>query len=140
MQNIDIERQFNSPINVVYDWFNNHDNLNALFAPAKVTRIRDGKDNVNGVGSVRRLKIPGVPAFEETVTDAVVNDYIAYRITRGSPLNHHAGRMTFTEQGDKTQLNYHIEFSSRIPLLAGLVKVLLERSINKGLDKLQLSL
>jgi|SRR5690606_35370573 len=136
MQKILIEKTFNCPVQTLFAWLSDHNNLSQVFAPAKVVRIKAGTDSVNGAGSVRRLSIPGVPAFEETVTEAITNERIVYRISRGSPLRGHQGVMRFSAVDDThSRLNYTIEFDSAIPGLAWIVKVLLERSIKKGLER-----
>lgn len=141
MQHILIEKQFNCSVDKLYAFLSDHNNLSQLFAPAKVTRIKDGSDSVNGTGSVRRLAIPGVPAFEETVIEAIPNELIRYRISRGSPLKGHAGEMRFSSQStNESSLSYHIQFDSSIPGLAWIVKVLLERSIKQGLERFNRSL
>lgn len=138
MQVVSISRNFDFPVDVLYRHLSDHNNLSSLFAPAKVTRIKEGDSSTNGIGSVRRIKIPLAPAFEETIIDASENQLISYRITRGSPLNHHNGEMQFRALDDNhCQLNYRIELGSAVPGLACLVKTLLTRSITQGLDKFQ---
>lgn len=136
MQKIVIDKRFNQPVEALFAFLSDHNRLGSIFAPAKVQRIKDGIDSVNGTGSVRRLSIPGTPAFEETVTECVPNQRIVYRISRGSPMRNHQGVMTFAKDGEQaSRLHYTIQFDSAIPGLALLVKVLLARSINKGLDR-----
>lgn len=136
MQKIVIDKHFNQPVEDLFAFLSDHNQLGKIFAPAKVRRIKDGTDGVNGTGSVRRLAIPGSPAFEETVIECIPNRRIVYRISRGSPMRNHEGVMTFAKDGERTShLHYTIQFDSVVPGLALLVKVLLARSINKGLDR-----
>jgi len=88
-------------------------------------------------GSVRRIKVGPLPAFEETTTTAQPNTLIEYKITKGSPLSGHWGRQELTPTaGGGTRLNYTIGFDSAIPGLAALVGKALASAINKGLPKL----
>jgi hypothetical protein len=80
---------------------------------------------------------PGAP-FEETVTAYEPNARIEYRITRGSPLENHHGCMVFTSEGDGSRLHYTIEFEGRFPLVAPVVRAVLQRSIERGLSRLAL--
>jgi hypothetical protein len=138
MQTIHIQKDFSCPVTTLYAFLSDHNNLSQVFAPAKVTRIKDGDTELNGKGSIRRLSIPGVPAFEETVTEAQQNELIRYRISRGSPLRNHEGVMRFSSRdNEKSHLDYIITFDSAIPGLAWLVKLLLARAINKGLNGYQ---
>ena len=113
-----------------------HENLGPVFG-AKITRMRDGDASRNGVGSVRRLKIGPLPAFEETTTVAEEPTLIEYRITRGSPLRNHHGvqRLSPTPDGG-TRLDYTITFDAVVPGLDKVVAAVLTRAISRGLPKL----
>ena len=132
MQRIEITQDFALPVERVYAYLAEHENLGPLFG-ATVTRVRDGDTSRNGEGSVRSLRVGPLPAFEETVTRAVPDELIEYRITRGSPLTGHRGEMRFARRGEGSTLRYVIEFGSKVPGLDRVVKVGLERGIRKGL-------
>ena len=132
MQRVEIDHTFTTPVDRVYAYLAEHENLGPLLG-AKVTRVRDGDSTRNGVGSVRRLKIGPLPPFEETVTEAVENELIGYRITKGSPLRGHHGEMRFTPLSTGCRLRYVIEFGAVVPGLDRLVKLALDRSIRRGL-------
>jgi uncharacterized protein YndB with AHSA1/START domain len=136
MQRLHFEHEFDAPKERVYDWFAEHEHLAVLF-PAKITRLKDGDDGTrNGVGSVRRLKIGPLPAFEETVTKAVPGEVIEYKITKGSPLKDHHGRQTFTSTpSGGTKLVYDIEFGSKVPGLDAIVAKSLGGAVKAGLPK-----
>jgi uncharacterized protein YndB with AHSA1/START domain len=134
MQRIDIEHDFALPVERVYAYLSEHENLSDLFG-AKITRVRDGDTERNGTGSVRSLKIGPLPAFEETVTEAVANQHINYRISKGSPLRDHRGSMTFTPRGTGSHLRYVIEFGAVLPGLDRIVKRILQTSITKNLPR-----
>jgi uncharacterized protein YndB with AHSA1/START domain len=132
-----IDRDFSLPAERVFAYLAEHENLAEIFG-AKVTRLRDGQDGQrNGVGSVRRLQIGPLPAFEETVTEFVPSERIVYKITKGSPLRGHLGVMSFTADGQGSHLHYDIRLASPIPGLAPIVKASLTRSVAKGLGKVE---
>jgi uncharacterized protein YndB with AHSA1/START domain len=135
VSNVHVQHDFAKPVDKIFAYLAEHENLATLF-PAKITRVRDGDTERNGVGSCRRLKIGPLPAFEETVTEVVPNERIVYRITKGSPLNDHEGVMTFspTPSGG-THLDYKIRLGAPVPGLAAIVKGALTNSIRKGLPK-----
>ena len=93
--------------------------------------MTDGADGARPGGR------PGSPAppFEETVTEAIENELIRYRITKGSPLRDHHGEMRFTPKATGSHLRYVIEFGAVVPGLDRLVKLSLERSIRATLPK-----
>ena len=135
VQQIMIRHESSLPVERVYAYLAEHEHLGPLFG-AKITRVRDGETTRNGVGSVRKLKIGPLPDFDETVVEAVENERIVYRITRGSPLKDHEGVMAFAPTATGSRLDYTITFGSKLPLLDRVVKVGLERNIRNGLKTL----
>lgn len=139
LQRIEIRKQFSASVDMLFSYLSVHKNLETIFAPAKISRIKDGSDAPDGLGSVRRMRILIAPPFEETVTAHVPNERIEYRITRGSPLRNHMGVMRFAAMpAGGSELHYTIEFEGRLPLIGPLVRAGLERGIRRGLDKLPL--
>lgn len=136
MQKIAVEHDFDVSVERAFAFLSEHENLSTLF-PAKVTRIKDGDDGTrNGTGSVRKLRIAILPPFEETNTNVVPNELVEYRITKGSPLRGHRGKMTFSPRdGGGSHLRYEIEFGAVIPGLDRIVAKALESNIRKGLPK-----
>ena len=136
MQRVEITHDFALPVERVYAHLAEHENLEPLFG-AKISRVRDGDSSRNGTGSVRRLKVGPLPPFEETVTKAVPNELIEYRITKGGILRDHVGTMEFSSQGTGSRLHYVIVFGAVAPGLDRVVKRSLERSIPKGLRQVE---
>ena len=132
MQRIQVRQDFTLPVERVYAYLAEHEHLGPLFG-AKITRLKDGDTERNGVGSVRQLKVGPLPPFEETVTEAVPNEKIAYQITKGGPLKDHRGVMEFSSTDTGSRLDYLIEFGAKVPGLDRIVKQGLERNIRKGL-------
>ena len=123
----------------LFDFLSDHENLELIFAPAKIQRIKEGKDSPNGVGSTRNMKILIAPAFHETVTRVVPNELIEYTITKGSPLKNHKGVMRFSDTGTGgSRLDYTIEFEGKLPLIGPIIKAGLDQGIRRGLNKLKL--
>lgn len=136
-RHIEIIKDFNAPVERVFAFLGEHENLGIIFAPAQIRRISDGQGARNGVGSAREMKILVGPSFVETVTAYKENELIEYRITRGSPLKNHCGVMRFSAIPGGTRLHYTIEFAGKFPLVAELVKPVLEQGIRKGLNKIK---
>ena len=129
-------KDFDLPPERVFGFFAEHENLGGVLG-AEITRLGDGDDGSrNGVGSARRLKPPGpVPPFEETVTAFVPNELIEYKVTKGTPLNHHLGTITFTPTASGTRLEWKIEIGAAVPGLAFVVAKVLVKKIGGGLDR-----
>jgi uncharacterized protein YndB with AHSA1/START domain len=137
MYRVHIEQDFSRPVEEIFAHLAAHENLEAVFG-AKIKRVKDGDDgHLNGVGSVRALRVGPPPWFEETVTEFVPNELIRYRITKGSPLKDHEGVMRFSPTASGgTHLDYTITFDAKVPGLGAVVKAGLDRNIGKGLKKL----
>lgn len=124
------------PVEQLYEHLAEHENLEPLFKPIKVRRLNDGTDARNGVGSAREMRLPVGPPFVETVTEAVPNERIVYRITKGSPLKGHEGVMTFSSTPTGSHLHYEIVFGSKVPGIDKVVAVGLKKSVAAGLRSL----
>lgn len=135
MQKVTIDHDFPFGPERAFELLAEHENLEPLFG-AKVTRVRDGDESRNGVGSVRKLKIGPLPGFEETTVEAVPGKLIRYRITKGSPMKDHEGVMELTPTDTGSHLHYEIVFGSKIPGIDAVVASVLRKKIPEGLDKL----
>lgn len=136
-QKIRVEMDFRRPVKELFALLSDHEKLGPILG-AKIRRTRDGHGNVNGLGSVRTLKLGPLPDFDETVTGFEENRLIEYKITRGSPLKNHQGVLHFSEiPSGGSRLLYTIEFDSKIPLLGPVVRLGLENSIRQGLKRLR---
>jgi len=135
-QFIQMNVTFNAPVSEVFAQLSDHEKMGEVLG-AKVKRVKDGKGNVNGVGSVRRITPVPLADFEETVTAFEPNKLIEYTVTKGSPIKNHLGRMVFSESNGKTHLHYTIQFDMKLPIpLSGLLmKTILEKLILSGLQK-----
>jgi uncharacterized protein YndB with AHSA1/START domain len=137
MQRLIFDHDYALPPDRIFAYMSEHENLAPLLG-AKITRLKNGSDgHRNGVGSARELKVGPVPPFEETVTEFVPNELIAYEITKGSPLKNHHGEMRFTPEGDGTHLHYEISFSGKLPGIDLIVAQGLKRNIAKGLAEIE---
>lgn len=137
MQYIHVQLNFPFSVEKLFNYLKKHENFNEIFAPAKVTTIQEGKEERYGIGSVRRLSILSLVVFEESIVEFKENALIAYKITKGTPLKNHYGKMLFASTAEGSSLDYTIQFESAIPGLAYAVKLSLAQTITKGLKSLQ---
>lgn len=137
-QKIHVVQEFDVPVQTLFRTLSEHENLSKIFAPMQITRIQDGKDARNGVGSARRMSLPLAPSFVETNLVYRENELIEYAITKGiAPIKNHYGVMKFTDLGNRSRLDYSIEFKGRLPFIGTVIKFGLENGIKKGLKKLR---
>lgn len=141
MATVDLVQDFSCSVEQLYDYLTVHENLSIIFVPAKVTRIKEGSDMPNGLGSVRKLSLPLVPSFEETVTLNQPNERVEYRISGGfTPLKNHIGVMRFSSTPQGSRLHYTINFDGKLPLIAPVVGFGLTQGIRRGLKTLSKTL
>jgi hypothetical protein len=136
-QRIEVVQEFSQPVEELFAFLSEHENLSTIFAPARVSRVRDGDTARNGVGSIRLVHIPLAPAVEETVTAFKENELVEYRITNTAPIKNHLGVMRFYPYEGGSRLHYTITFEGRLPLIGQAVRAALDFSIRKGLKKLR---
>jgi hypothetical protein len=112
-----------------------HNKLGKVFG-IPVRRVRDGQDDVNGVGSVRRLGV-GPLGVEETVTALETNRSIDYRISKGGgPVRNHSGRLDFSGASEGSRVTWTIQFDAALPLLGPAVKFVLGQAVRLGLKRI----
>ena len=137
-QQVHIVQEFDFPVQKLFALLSEHENLSKIFFPAKVTRIKDGTTSRNGAGSARRMSLPLAPSFVETTLVAKENELIEYAITDGiSPIKNHYGVMKFYDLGNRSKLDYTIEFKGRLPFIGPIIKAALQDGIQRGLKKLK---
>jgi uncharacterized protein YndB with AHSA1/START domain len=138
-QRVYVVHEFDAPVAKVFATLSEHENLNQIFAPMKVTRLKDGNDARNGVGSARTLSLPLTPSFVETNLVYVENERIEYTITGGfAPIKEHRGVMKFVDLGNnRTRLDYTIEFKGKVPFIGPIVKAALQDGVSRGLARLK---
>src|SRR3954452_7547116 len=135
MQRVHVVQDFPQPLEELYDYLAEQENLEPLFG-AKVKRLTDGSDGTrNGAGASRELRIGPTPGFVETNVEVIPNELIRYRITKGGVLKNHEGVMRFSSNGSGSRLDYTIDFDGKAPGVGPLVKAMLARNVSAGLRK-----
>tara|TARA_R110001592_G_scaffold135779_1_gene352239 strand:- start:4877 stop:5305 length:429 start_codon:yes stop_codon:yes gene_type:complete len=134
IQTITINQAFDAPVKQVFSTLSDHEKFGKICG-INMERIVDGATDLNGLGSIREIKIGVLPSFQETITKFIENKRIEYKITQGSPIKNHIGVLVFSELKGKTQLKYTIELESKIPCTTALIKAVLGFGIKKGLKR-----
>jgi uncharacterized protein YndB with AHSA1/START domain len=137
-QSIIITQVFNAPVETIFNILTDHESFGRILN-AKIERVIDSRDeNKNGLGSVRRIQAFPAPAFEESVITFEPNQLMEYKVSKGSPIKNHLGRMEFTDVDGKTRLTYRVDFEPKRPffLLGSIIKKAIEKPIQIGLKRL----
>lgn len=125
---IALHAEIAAPVATVFAAFADHETFGKLW-PGTTRRIRQGNTHPNGEGSVRHVR-SGLVSLEETTTIYQPDELLEYRITRGTPLREHYGRLQFHSTSDGTQVDYEIYFRCPIPVLGKLIARQLEQSFH----------
>lgn len=137
MYSIRISHQFKKPVDEIFSALADHENLHKVFV-LPVKRVKDGKPDVNGVGSVRKLGF-GPLGIEETVTAVAQNERINYKITKGGhPLiSQHKGSVAFSSTASGgCAVEWNIEFDAPNKVIGNTLKFVLTQAIGMGLKRI----
>ncbi len=136
-QKLHFLQDFDAPLKNVFSFFSDHNRLSEIY-PGFIKRIIDAPNpaNCNDVGS-SRIIISFPVFFQETVTKYIEPSYLEYKITLGSPLKNHIGKMNFMElTPTQTRLEYIIEFEPYIPYTGFIINQLNTKIVQNALSTL----
>jgi uncharacterized protein YndB with AHSA1/START domain len=134
-QHIHMTQSYTAPVEAVFAALADHDGLGSILG-IPVKRLQAGVDDVNGVGSVRRIG-PGPIGTQETVTAFEPGKTIGYRITRfGGPIVNHHGELQFAATADGCTVTWDIHFDTKPAFLGSMLHKVLNGAIGRGLAKL----
>ena len=136
MQRVHVTQDFSQPVEDVFAYLSEHENLEPLFG-AKIKRLTDGSDGTrNGAGASRELRVGPLPGFVETNTEVIPNELIRYRITKGGILKDHEGVLRFTGRDSGSHLDFTITFDGKAPGIGPMVKAKLTRDVSRAMERL----
>jgi uncharacterized protein YndB with AHSA1/START domain len=139
MNSIQVKKEFNAPIDQVFDLLSKHATYNVAFAPIQVERVKDSSDpeRPDGVGSVRRMGFGPIKPLQEQITLLEPNQRIEYQIVKNLLVKHHLGIIEFeAKDTGKTLVTYTIELQARAPFISKLILAQLKSAIKLGFSKL----
>jgi Polyketide cyclase / dehydrase and lipid transport len=137
-ERIEIEQSFNAPVETIFNILTDHESFGNVISTV-IKRVVDSSEaNKNGVGSVRRISAFPFPSFEETVVTFIPNQLMEYKVSKGSPIKNHKGRMEFSDESGKTRLFYTIEFDPKLffVFFCTFLKGAIDKPIRKGIKRL----
>ncbi|WP_180134651.1 SRPBCC family protein [Acinetobacter sp. YH12070] len=139
MKSIQVKKEFNAPVEQVFDLLSKHSTYNVAFAPIQVVRVKDSADpeRPDGVGSVRRMGFGPVKPLQEQITLLEPNQRIEYKIIKNPLVKHHLGVIQFEAiDASRTLVTYTIELQARAPFVSQLILAQLKSAIKIGFSKL----
>ena len=139
MESIQIKKEFNAPIDQVFELLAKHATYNLVFAPVQLRRIKDSSDpeRPDGLGSIRRVGLGSIKLLQEEITRLDVNQRIEYKIVKSPLIKHHLGIIEFQKIAEnRTLVTYTIELQTRLPFVGKMILAQLKQAIKLGLTKL----
>ncbi|MBI9075623.1 MAG: redoxin domain-containing protein [Desulfatibacillum sp.] len=136
-QRVFLSREYAVPPETVFPYLATPE-LMSLFLDATLTRIQDSpsdKDNPNGIGSVRKVKI-GPTTLEETITRLEPPYLCQYVISQGSPLKDYTGTILVSKTQDGCRVVWTMSFKAKIPYTGRFIAKAMELGFAKGLKAL----
>lgn len=132
---VDVTQDYSQPADAIFRALSDHNRLSRVLG-IPVKRVVDGRGDVNGEGSVRRMGVWPL-TVEETVFSVVPNQAIHYRISKGgAPLSNHRGDLAFSKTGSGSRVNWTISFDAP-PVLGAVVRQVLTQGIRLGLKRVK---
>ncbi len=133
---LEVTQDYKLPVSTVFKKLSDHNQLGKVLG-IPVKRVVDGRSDINGVGSVRRMGLWPV-TVEESVIGVVPNQSIDYRISKGgAPLKNHSGKLIFIETGKGARVLWQINFDSSLPVVGAVVKQVLTQGLRLGLKRIK---
>jgi uncharacterized protein YndB with AHSA1/START domain len=133
---VEVAQEYRQPVETVFRKLSDHNGLGRVLG-IPVKRVVDGRSDVNGVGSVRRMGLWPV-TVEETVVAVVPNQSIDYRISKGgAPLKNHSGALAFSQTPKGSRVVWTINFDSSLPIVGAVVKQVLTQGLRLGLKRIK---
>jgi len=134
-QKVDLHLDFPFPVTRVFADVSDHENLGRILgAPMRHLKDGHGEGGKSGLGSVRGVG-PALLGIEETIVTFEQDRLIEYKVTKGSGIKNHLGRLMFSDTPSGSHLHYLITFEPTIPGTGGLLHKVLSTAIGKGLRK-----
>ncbi|SUA73530.1 Polyketide cyclase / dehydrase and lipid transport [Nocardia otitidiscaviarum] len=120
MRGVEVERTIPAPITDVFDWLTDVTNFQRVPWIRRVTLVRPGDTNGNGVGAVRLIVTPLMRLTEEIV-EYTPPTRVRYRVLSSVPrLRTQDGKLELSEHAEGTLVNWYstFEVDNRCPKLS----------------------
>ncbi len=116
-QKILVRRTIPAPIDRVFTVISDHAGYSAFQGIKEARLLREGKDDRNGLGAIRRIGLGSV-WFEEEIVAFDPPIRMDYRILRSRPpIEHELGSLRLEEKEEGTEVIWTSTFRVRIPLV-----------------------
>jgi uncharacterized protein YndB with AHSA1/START domain len=135
MDEIAIRLRFAAPRDRVFDALSDHERFLSN-ARTRTVISRPGEPDKNGKGCLRTVRTqPGI-RFVEEITEWERPSSYEYWIRESSvPMRHHGGKLTFTEEGGGTVVDWTTRFEIPVPVVGGLLEKAAKRALTRAFEE-----
>jgi uncharacterized protein YndB with AHSA1/START domain len=123
----------NIPVDRVWEVLADHEGMSHWAPGQKAVLITPGQTDRNGVGAVRRIKRPGLPAVVEEVTGFEPGRLLAYKLISGLPFRNYHAQVTLALDSEGTHIRWAANADRRIPLVDRIGMRLIVRTLLRSL-------
>jgi len=116
---IEVEEVIDIPLKNAFDMLTDHANYKLYPGIKGAQLLKSGKEDKNGVGAIREVKLSSATVQEEIVAFKR-NTLLQYRIISAKPvpIHHVLGKMDFSPVGPgKTKVKWVSEFAIQVPFI-----------------------
>jgi uncharacterized protein YndB with AHSA1/START domain len=124
-------REIEAPPATVFEVLTDHRRYSELTPLRKSELEREGEDDVNGVGAIRKLTVAGPPMREEVIAYEAPSRF-SYTVLSGLPVRDHVGTVELTANGRGTKMVYAVRTQPTLPVVGFAVVAAIRQAI-KGL-------
>jgi uncharacterized protein YndB with AHSA1/START domain len=132
---VTVERRFDHPVEKVFHRYTDHEGWTRWAGFGRVTLVREGAPDRNGLGSVRAFQ--AAPGLREEVTRWEPPGRMEYKVVAGPvPMSDHLGEVMFESDGKGTRVTWRVSFQPGVPGTGWVMRRGLDFIFNKALDGL----
>jgi uncharacterized protein YndB with AHSA1/START domain len=132
MRSIHVTRTIPAPAEAVFDRLADHANYDRFRPIRRSELLREGDPAPNGVGALRRIKVPPL-TFEEEITHYDRPSRLDYLIVKlNIPFEHHGGSIRLTEEDGATHVDWRSTYRVPTPVIGGLEELVFVPVLNRG--------
>ena len=136
MYEIRVERTLSAPAEHVFELISDHAGYRRFSGITSAELIREGTEEKNGLGAVRRLGA-GPIRFEEEITAFERPSRMDYLIRDTNlPIEHEGGSIHMTARGDVTDVLWLSRFEPTTPVAGGIIGRIGVRTLSRSFDRM----
>jgi uncharacterized protein YndB with AHSA1/START domain len=131
MASFTFTREIAAPAETVFEVLTDHRRYKELTPLRKSVLEREGEEDPNGVGAIRKLTVVGPPMREEVLAYEAPSRF-SYTVLSGLPVRNHVGTVELSPDNGGTKMVYAVRTEPTLPLVGFAVVAAIKQAI-KGL-------